>query len=279
MRKIADSLGTIFGVLSMALLVPRGLNPGIAAPFKLVLDFYEKSAHQLVGWAEPYLIQFVRWAGFTIQLHPLWKHVLLLMWLYFGVVAKVIWPKFKSPKERSLLVALTAWGLLLAFVAAMAAGTIDLVSPGANGVAAVFPLLGFALYQLAWAGYLATIGRQENWWNRYRAAARLYLGPGVVAAIVVGLTLIVFAQRVPGVARLHSPALGLLFGLTVLLAAYWLWTGVEGAVYWHKAPGNTFWQTFRDMTWRKSWNTRIGLAMLRCIGGGTLFVLLGAGLE
>jgi hypothetical protein len=283
MRKVVDALTLIFGALSLALLAKRGFNLGFAAPFEQALKFYEKGLHQLLGWIEPYWDALLARMGWQLHVHPHWKNILVLMLLYFGVVTKVIWPKFRSAKERVLLFGLTAWGIVLAIIASVAAGTVDLNDSTTNAIMAAFPLSAFALYQFAWCGYLATLGRQETWWIRYRAATRLYIGPRVVAAIVAALALILLSGRIPILTGLRNPGLALLIGLSVLLAVYWLWTGVEGAVYFHKPPEKTWWQTFRDMKWRQSWavtsNARIGLGMLKCIGGAIVFVLLGAGLE
>lgn len=283
MRKVIDNLGWIFGSLSLVLLAKQGFNFGFITPLAHVLDFYEKSMRLLFGWAEPYLGDLFRWCGLDLRIYPHWKHVLVLMCLYFGVVTKVIWPSFKSRRERELLVVLTAWGALIAVGASLAAGGVALRDGRSNGLMAVFPLVGFVLYQLGWVAFLATLGRQETWWNRYRAAARLYIGPGTIGVIVVGLILGTLSDKLPFSKALPNLGLALLFLLIVILAFYWLWTGVEGAVAWHKPQDGSWWRTFWSKSWWESWhvssNARIGLSMLKAIGGAAVYVLLGAGLE
>jgi hypothetical protein len=82
---------------------------------------------------------------------------------------------------------------------------------------------------------------------------------------------------------LANHGLALLFVLVLAQALYWLWTGVEGAVAYHRRDGETWWQVFRRRIWWRSWrvmsNTRIGLSMLEAMGGGVLFILFGAGLK
>jgi len=282
MLKVASPLATLFSALSIVVLARQAFNLGFAVPFTRILDFFEKSLRPL-EWAEPYLSHMAQWAGWNLQLQPHWRPILVLTCLYFGTVTKVIWPKFKSRKERSLILVLTAWGGLIAIGSSIAAGAIALNDTRSNVVMVVFPLLGFVLYQLAWAAFLATIGAQESWSIRYRAAVRLFVGPGTLAVIVVALALCAFARKVPLLMALHNPGLTLLCVLILLLAIYWLWTGVEGAVYYHKPQDKSWWQAFRSMNWWESWrvlsNTRIGLSMFKCIGGAVLFVLFGAGLD
>jgi hypothetical protein len=282
-RKVVDILSWIIGAMSLVLLAKQGFDFGLVAPLARAVDFYEKLMRHGFGWAEPYLSDLFRWAGLSLRLYPHWKHVLVLMWLYFGVVFKVIWPKFKSRRERALLLVLTAWGALLAFGASLAAGAVALRDGRSNGLMAVFPLVGFVFYQLAWAGFLAAVGSQETWWNRYRAAARLYIGPGTIGVILAGLILGTLADKLPFARALPNFGLALLFVLVIILAFYWLWTGVQGAVLWHKPPDGSWWQTFRSMSWWKSWrvmsNARIGLSMLKAIGGAVLVILMGAGLD
>lgn len=78
-------------------------------------------------------------------------------------------------------------------------------------------------------------------------------------------------------------SLVLLFALVILLALYWTWTGLVGAVLFHQSSDQDWWGTLRGLKWLKSWlvmsNTRIGLSMLKTIGGGILFVLMAAGLK
>ena len=152
-----------------------------------------------------------------------------------------------------------------------------------NLLIVLFPLLGFVLYQLAWSAFVATLGKQETWWNRYRAAAKLFTGPSTLLVMAGALVLVPLANKLTAAHRLPNVGLSILFLLLVVLAIRWLWTGVQGAVGWHTPPGGDWWQTFRGSTWRESWrvmsNTRIGLGMLKAIAGAIVFILLGAGLE
>ena len=237
----------------------------------------------LFGWAEPYLGDLFRWCGLDLRIYPHWKHVLVLMCLYFGVVTKVIWPSFKSRRERELLVVLTAWGALIAVGASLAAGGVALRDGRSNGLMAVFPLVGFVLYQLGWVAFLATLGRQETWWNRYRAAARLYIGPGTIGVIVVGLLLALCQTNCRSLRPCPTWAWHFCSSLIVILAFYWLWTGVEGAVAWHKPQDGSWWRTFWSKSWWESWhvssNARIGLSISKPSEDAAVYVLLGAGLE
>jgi hypothetical protein len=283
MRIVKESLEKFFGILSIALLAKMGFRLGLVAPLTHLLDYYEKLMHILFGWSEPYLTALLRWTNWDLTIHAQWKHVLIILWLYFGVVTKVTLSSFKSLRERLLIGALTLCGVVISLSASIAAGTVVLTDGQSNASMLVFPLLGFALYQLALAVWLATLGRQETWWNRFRAAARLYIGPSTVVIIMLALLLALFADRLPRLESVPNFGLALLFVLFILLAFRWLWTGVDGAVRWNKPENRSWWEEFRNFRWWQSWrvmgNTRIGLAMLTAIGGAAAFLLVGAGLE
>jgi len=283
MRKVAELLTALFSTLSIVRLAQQGFNLGFATPAANCLGYYEKLTHLLFGWAEPYLVAVIHWGGWNVQLQPSWKHVLVLSWLYYGSVTKVIWPKYRSRRERALLLLLTVWGGIIGLATSVAGGAVTVNDSPSTVVMAAFPLVGFVLYQVSWAAFLATLGVQESWWNRYRAAVRLYIGPGTIGVVGLTIFLCAFADSVPLLRALRNPGLTLLFVLILFLALYWLWTGVLGAVYFIKPQDKSWWQTFRAMRWWQSWrvssNYRIGFTMLTAIGGAALFILLGAGLE
>lgn len=283
--KGVDALEVVFRAFSLIFLIRLVFTKGLAAPFELILESYVKGVDFLFGWVGPYVTQVLGWFGWSIQLRPLWMHVLVLMGLYFATVTRIIWPVFKSRKQRLATLLLTLWGVLLAFSAAIAAGSLRVSTTGpASALVMVFPLVGFVLYQLGWAGWLAAIGEQESWWARFRAAMHTYAGSGVLTVIFLMVSLAVFGDRIPVISHLPSRGLVFLFILVLLLALYWLWTGVRGAVGWHMTHGTpkaTWWQTFRKGAWWEAWprlsNTRIGLSMLKSIVIAIVFLIVGAG--
>lgn len=275
----ARCLGIVSGILSVNLLIQQGFEPALVAVFDSVLDGYETFMEGLFGPLEPHLERLLQSTGWNQDLQPHWKHVLVLMWLYFGTVTRVIMRFYTSQGERIKIAVLTVWGFLLALASSLGAGAVVLDDTLSNVLMAVFPIVGYMLYQLGWSGFLATLGTQESWWNRYRAAFWLYLGPRVVAVIIAAFVLISIVDVLPFWTP-PSPGLAVLLGLTVVLAFYWLWTGLKGMLGW---PRPQDWSAFDLLNkvrwWWQSWhkmaNTKIGKEMLMVLGGAFLFLLLG----
>ena len=284
MLKVFEYLGIVFGIMSLVLLVEQGFDVGFSSAFGTVVDQYESSMDVLFGPAEPFLTNLLESTGFDLELHPHWKHVLVIMSFYFGAVARVLWRFYKTQEERFYIALLTTWGLLLAFAASLGAGSIEVDDALSNVLMAVFPIAGFVLYQFGWAALLATLGHQERWWIRFRAAVNLYIGRRVIGVIAAALVLVTAAIELPIVKTPQSPGLVLLLGLVVALALFMLWTGAKGVLEYPKAPE---WANadFRSQvvwtwnSWRATGNTRIGLSMLATLSGALLFVVAGAGLS
>src|SRR5947208_2898409 len=86
-------LANVLAILSVTALLKHGMDMGdLWAPVQAVLDFYEWVVQRLVGWAEPYLQSIVvfitSFLGWNLKLEREWRHVFILMMLFFGALAR-----------------------------------------------------------------------------------------------------------------------------------------------------------------------------------------------
>jgi hypothetical protein len=76
-------------------LVRHGFNYGFSPTLQLMLDAYENTTRFFLGWTEPYIRGLItglrNFVGWDLTLYPHWKHIFLLMMLYFGARLKAAW--------------------------------------------------------------------------------------------------------------------------------------------------------------------------------------------
>lgn len=155
---VFSALGTITASASMIALVSYGFRLGWVQPLRIVVDYYEALMHFLFGWAEPplrfvlsYLSQCFGW---KLHLYPHWKHVFILLWLYFSCISKAA---VDEDGERLWLPTLFSiiGGFLIALVAGIAAGATNLVAESGpwygSGFIAILPFGAIVLFWFMWA--------------------------------------------------------------------------------------------------------------------------------
>src|SRR5262245_15945451 len=106
----------ILGMLSIVTLIRHGFNYGFGPALHLVLEYYEKIMGVLFGWAEPYITARLAalrdLMGWELVLYPHWKHIFLLMMIYFSARLRSAW----SVGERLIAPFMWAFGFVLASV-------------------------------------------------------------------------------------------------------------------------------------------------------------------
>jgi hypothetical protein len=87
------------GVLSFVHLVELGVTVEWKAPFKLIMSAYDDVIAALIDWMRPWVRYGIINAQLSLGWNPVvvpafpphWKHILLPLLLYFGVVARTSW--------------------------------------------------------------------------------------------------------------------------------------------------------------------------------------------
>jgi hypothetical protein len=204
---------------------------------------------RLPGWTEPLFEYVIRLAGFPAPASPHWKHVFVLMGIYFTSVARVVSsPHTFFNRDRYLKRLLVypfniSAGAAIAFVCAVISGTLPIDTHFIREQA-LLPLitsLGLLAFDLLGTLWNCT-GSGYHFWH---FASRGFLiavlrasGGFAIAALLLQLGLL---------SGTNSPAVASLTGLIFWLANYWLIMGaaysgklgnaLQGFASWHVADG------------------------------------------
>lgn len=276
MRSTLWWLGLIFGTLSVVMLIKHGFDYGFVAPLQLVLDFYEQALHVLFGWAEPWIraqvAAIAAWLGLNLTLYPHWKHIFVLMMVWFGADARVIW----TANLRGSSIFYLSIGVFGALAASAVAGLVPVEAGGASPIARALivapPIVGFLVYETLRSAWSAIWGRYVagGWWAQFAHDLGVGLFVLVVGAAALGLALV--ADQVPFLSEATNPALVILGAAVIVLAIYWLWWGTSFVK--SRLPRGTLVERIR-----LSGSASVGFAMLSAFAGCAAFLAFNAGLK
>lgn len=222
--------GTLLPSLSLVVLVWHGFHLGLAAPLGLALQWYESFVHFLFGWAEPYIRHMLGvisvMSGLHLHLFAHWRHIFILMWLYFAADAKTQW----SADFKGTAVFQAVWGGIIALCAAATAGSVSLDSAAESIVPRlvliVAPVFGYFVYQIGNGAWWATVDRHEGatWWHDFATGAERNLRI-LVVGLIAGISMaFLFRRFMPG--AVPSPELTIVVLLFLVLVIYRLRRGV-----------------------------------------------------
>ena len=258
-----QSLGIVVAALSLFALFKQFLDVGLAAPIRLMLDYYQQLLHALLGWADGPLNNFVAVirsvTQLPLKLDPNWKHVFVLLWLYFSSDAKTNWATRKGFAIFSVL--------LGGFIALIA--SVTLIDLEAHALArASVPILGIFVWEVIRNFVSSTLSistpsvdtRDKTWRQTFRIRFVSYALPiFVVGAVVEVGTWLAFQAGWLWFVRDFST-----FALTAfvfVMALYWI---ARGIIRKRSASSGTAY---------------LGRLMLSALGGAMLFLLVNAGLQ
>jgi hypothetical protein len=269
--------GVVVGALALSALIVHGFGVAVGAPFGGVLDTYELISQAVFGKFEPALEHGLRIAqrhtGRELHLYPHWKHVFLLLWLYFLA-------DLRSAIEQSkfvIAIILFLWGTLVALIASVGAGTVPLDGDApqfAHTVLVAFPVAGVTLHQIAWC-LLEAIGSRtpgESAATRFIMFLREEVLPIALGGLIA-VALCYEAPSIPLLAQSSDPGVALLIAALVVLAVFHLWRGgVYAALDRH--PSESWWRTVS-----RTGSARLATFMLATLAGSALIFATDAAMK
>lgn len=267
---IASLLSFLLGLLSLIVLAKQGLLIGIAAPFAVLIGYYQKVTQILLGWADAPIATIIAYLEgiININLHfdGVWKHIFILLWLYFGSDVRI---NLRSRRYSFGLFSL-AWGTIVAIVTSVVTVAFGFSAPRLSMPAILVPIIGiivFDLFRCVWGASFsppdptAVFLPSQLWIDRFIRRTYVY----VVPTIVIGC-LILFCARTqasnPVLVNSGNPHLIFLAFFFLLLALYWIARG----------------GLLRITVNHDSDMMNVGILMLAVILGALVFLLLNAGL-
>jgi hypothetical protein len=277
-------IGVIVGALALAALIVHGFGVTVGPPFGGVLDTYEIASQAVFGKFEPAIERWLAIAqtkvGRQLYLYPHWKHVFLLLWLYFLADLR------SAFAQRRFLIALAlfVWGTFIAVVASIGAGTVPLdgdAPMSAHTVLVAFPVAAVTLHQMAWCLLEAGATRLPGESNAARFGMYLRrVGMYVVDEVLpialgsaIAIALCFYAPNIPLLALSSDPGVALLIASLVALAVFHLWRGgVYAAI-----------DRFAEESWwsavARTNSARLAAFMLTTLAGTAVIFAADAGLK
>lgn len=269
-------LGSVFAALAIVALLREGFDLGLAAPLVAILNVYEQLTGAVFDPIATLIKSLGNWLGFKIELFSHWKHVFLLMSLYFFAGVRV---EILSGKQWVGIVVRVVLGFCLALATSVLLGVNPLTTTDslANFFAAAIPALATFLNDLALRGWRVCFqySRISGWFNRVPPSRFEYFmqgARGILLRTIVCLAVIIVGLYLSSVIRFGSPGLVLLGFVILVHALNLIFLGVR-EIEWRRQEGDTVTAAFL-----RSRATLIGLQMFSVVFDTFLFVAVSAGL-
>ena len=248
------------------------LHRDFVFPLQLMLHYYEQFMRAIFGWAEPLVVTILRPVGqyLSVDLHlmPHWKHVFVLLWLYFGTYARVYWRKGeKLSAAFSILL-----GGILALMASAISGSLGGATVAESAAIFFVPILAMIMFEYGISAFNLVFANIMG--LGFRAMMKFtfvqFVLPQALISVAVFGTLLAALESYP----LSVGSLGLvgLAAYSFIIALYWILRALRKAL---RASGSGI--DLRSRILQES-GTRIGLLMLSTLLGAVLFVAANAGL-
>jgi hypothetical protein len=269
-------LGRILGALSMLRLIELGFASNFGSVIGALLEYYEK----LLGWLfwpiEPlvraWLAQLYLYIGWPKSLYPHWRHVFVLLQLYFLRNMEV---------SRLYSVGFAIFnfllGILVALTFGVAAGTFPLDKADRTSQflfvaalilgAAIYAAIGFiweALFVLN--RWMQARSESHSAWQHFKWGLKR-----IAVRSLVGFGLLGMLLNVPFIQELSAPGVVISFFLIIAFSVYWLGDGIRDARKTRRADESLV------AAYLRSPFTQLGLAMLGPIFWCFVFIVMRAG--
>jgi hypothetical protein len=276
----SNKIGRVLSGLSLLGLLTHGLKRGLGPVFAILLAYYENLLGTLFGWAEPFintcLDQIQAYIGWPLVLYPHWKHIFVLLGIYFFRELGL------SARRNGAATAISQFirGLLVALAASASSGVIPPTGSDqvANFLIAAIPVLGAVIYAVIGNIWDATFLRQgwakerhepiPTWWAYFRHQVWR-----IISRSIVGLLLLWVGLQVSAIRELPSPGLAMLAALVIMFGFYWLVDGAIDSAHLRQ-EGESRWAAYL-----RSSRVQLGIAILSSFFWIGIFLLMNAGLS
>lgn len=238
-KRTLSKFGRLLGALSIFTILKEGFDYRVSETFARISEYYDRLVTTLIGWASPYLegistgLGEVFSAQPTLTLYPHWKHIFILLGIYFfrNAANNTQHERLASRVFKQALSGLFA----LVFSAATGLISLDAQDMSAQFQIAAIPILGAWLYDIVYLAWHATFLRKAyaNEFNfqeqKEQSWTAFFVTRSRNASIryVIGLLLAVGLLQIPQVQALPGAGLFVLAVLVILLGFYWMGRGMS----------------------------------------------------
>lgn len=276
-------LARLVGAASLLAILHKAYELGIGPAILTLIAYYDRLVDMLVGsWADPvarWLLENLRaLLDWHLQLHGHWRHVFVLMCLYF--VRNGLRITVGGLLATGAVLTTLGVGSALAF--SLLAGCVDPAGPRdfwANLLIGLSPVGAFLVYEIGLILWLGTFRRahedrasghaETRSWAVYVTELLLHVfRQCLVASLIVAVAVLVF-----GLIGVEMPGLAAIGVLALVMALHWLQMGAGWAN--HRGGSGEDW---RDAFLSEP-ATKVGMGILSVMFWVLVLVLTNAGLS
>jgi hypothetical protein len=270
---VVRGLSIVLATLSVLSLIRDTFHVGLSRIVEQVIDYYQRLTHVLFGWMEPYLVGWIRWLhefiNIDINLHDHWRHVFVLIGLYYIRDTRV----FFTVRDYFGALHLLVLGLLISLATSALVGTLGMQTNSyyENLLACAIVLWGLAIYRTIrsiWGTIRYKEKHEPTYFSDYRH--RLI---GSLRDVIVGFVIAAHILLVPHVQDIKGIALIVLALLVLLFALRHLANG------WRRTRGSYDSQSARWKAFRRHGNTMVAFDIIGVYVSVLFAIIASAGLE
>lgn len=273
-KNFVKFISIALGALSIFSLLQQGMEFGLSSVAKSIITYYDVTLGAIFSKFEPLAVfaieYFNEYFDLELTLLPHWKHVFVLLWLYFFADAATDYELGFTGTAIFLIV----WGLLIAFSVSIIAGSINSnpLNWKSNFGIAFVPVVGAFVFTIVRRMWHATFlldkdgetnsnnieksSRFTSWWISLKGTLIRGTFRTIFAAVIAGIVLLFPVSR-----SLANPGLVIFAFLTFLLAVNWLVLGFFRART-KKQPNQSFWSVYKKQS-----PTKLGHSMMTIFYG------------
>lgn len=278
LKKMIQILSTGLSALSVLLLLQHAfLISDYSETIKHMLRYYDTLIGVCFGWLSPVSEWFVQLFSkifdWKLKLFPHWKHVFVILWLYFISSSRMIFTRSKS-----WLITLTGivGGAVIALVSAAIAGSVYPNEKKDYLLIALFPILGVVLFEIC----ISCAKSQHDKKKGVKFSKTFFKGfkNYVLPAILLGSIALYYTTKLPSFDPnsfiINAGLVGLGFFI-ILLSSYWFIHSIIKSII-DREDG----ELFKDRVFRSGgfqlsrivFNTIIAVTFLLLTNAGLSFV-------
>jgi hypothetical protein len=219
-------IGVLAGAISLVALFQAATGAPSFSPLLRVLIAYDFEWKRIaLHWLEPALrtgVAMLRgWTGWRLELQDHWRHVFLLLFLYFGAGARLAWRQ----QDAAGVAVRVIVGLATAVLASVAFAVASPGDAAASIAGALFPVGAIVVYALVVSAWVAARYKDDGptWPARFFGNAGGY--PLIYASGGAAIVLLALAMNAAGLLpRARAPGVAVLLVLICVLALFLRWS-------------------------------------------------------
>lgn len=265
-------VSSVFGGLSILSLVNYGFSIGWTQPFRWMIEKYLELTSSFKYYTEPYILPLFEYLtqNFFVEINygANWPDIFLLMIIYLGARVKSYFSSGKIVRSISMLVL----SIFISVLSAFFASSVNLSTWIDVAISVSIPLLGFLVYDLAYAVIGSSLDRRRRPWFEEFIRHIWFSTPLLLITLLINVFL---ANRFISSFNfgLHQTFV-LVFAIDYfLISTFWAYKSFQHAKY---GGDRLMAETISERFWRSS-ATNVSLNVAIVLSSAIFSILVNAG--